>query len=241
MLTCERLCVRYPNGAIGINEVSLTVEPGQVVALFGANGAGKTTTVRAVAGFLRSEGASVVKGRVTFLGRDVTNLEPHQMSRQGVAIVSETRKLFRNLSVADNLTAIDPLPPRSVRKGLYDRVYSLFPVLHERRSQRAGQLSGGEQQMLAISRAILTQPKVLLIDELTLGIHVSLHEPIFNVVRHLASDGTAVLLVTEETARAVAIADYCCVLRSGLVADFGPSSRFTDASVLAASYVGDEA
>lgn len=240
MLTCEQVRVRYSNGAIGVRDVSLEVGPGQIVALLGANGAGKTTTVRSIAGFLRSERASVVHGKVTFLGKDVTNLEPHQMSRHGVALVAETRKLFRNLSVADNLNAIDPLPARSVRGSLRDKIFALFPVLHERREQLAGQLSGGEQQMLAIARALLTQPKVLLIDELTLGIHVSLHGPIFDVVKRLASEGTAVLLVTEETARAVAIADYCCILRSGVVADYGESARFSDAQVLAASYVGGE-
>jgi branched-chain amino acid transport system ATP-binding protein len=197
--------------------------------------------LRGIGGFLRTEGAAVVSGRVEVDGRDVTNLEPHQMSRRGVAIVAESRKLLRNLTVADNLNAIDPLPKRSVRAELYDRVYALFPVLSARRGQFAGQLSGGEQQMLAISRALLTQPKVLLIDELTLGIHVSLHEPIFKVVRDLADMGTAIVLVTEETRRAVEIADECCVLRSGTVAALGPAEQFTDGSVLAASYVGEPA
>ena len=236
-LSAEGLKVRYRNGALGIVDVSLSVEVGQVVALFGPNGAGKTTTVNAISGFLRSEGARVVDGSVTVFGVDVTNKEPHFVHRLGLATVPERKKVFPALTVAENLRALGHLPSRQRRKEVYDRLYALFPALAAKRSDLAGKLSGGQQQMLAIARSLVCEPKILIIDELTLGLHHSLHEPLFEVVSRIASEGTAVMLVDESTGFALEAADHCYRLGAGVVKDSGPSARFRGSELLAAGYV----
>jgi branched-chain amino acid transport system ATP-binding protein len=236
-LSAESLKVRYRNGALGVVDVSLRVEVGQVVALFGPNGAGKTTTVNAIGGFLRSEGARVVGGSVTVFGADVTNKEPHVVHRLGVATVPERKKVFPALTVSENLRALGRLPSRRRRKGVYDRVYELFPGLAAKRSDLAGRLSGGQQQMLAIARTLVCEPKILIIDELTLGLHHSLHEPLFEVVSRIAAEGTAVMLVDESTGFALEAAEHCYRLGAGVVKDSGPSVRFRGSELLAAGYV----
>jgi branched-chain amino acid transport system ATP-binding protein len=234
-LSAEGLKVRYRNGALGIVDVSLSVEVGQVVALFGPNGAGKTTTVNAISGFLRSEGARVVDGSVTVFGVDVTNKEPHFVHRLGLATVPERKKVFPALTVAENLRALGHLPSRQRRREVYDRLYALFPALAAKRSDLAGKLSGGQQQMLAIARSLVCEPKI--IDELTLGLHHSLHEPLFEVVSRIASEGTAVMLVDESTGFALEAADHCYRLGAGVVKDSGPSDCFRGSELLAAGYV----
>lgn len=237
MLSAKTLKVRYRNGALGVVDVSLEVEAGQVVALFGPNGAGKTTTVRAISGFLRSEGAKIVSGRVTLFGEDVTNSEPQKTTRLGVAFVSERQKIFPNLSVAENLTALGKIPPRARRQQIYERIYELFPVLKTRPRELAGRLSGGQQQMLAIARSLMCEPKLLIVDELTLGLHHSLHAPLFDAMRAIASEGTAVLVVDESTGSALDVADHCYLLSGGRVRMSGPAGTFRGSELLAAGYV----
>jgi branched-chain amino acid transport system ATP-binding protein len=238
ILSAKGLQVRYRNGALGITDVSIEVAEGQVVALFGPNGAGKTTSVRAVSGFLRTEGARVTKGQVQALGTDVTNAEPHQTARLGVALVPERRKVFPNLTVAENFAALGRLPSRAHRKQSLDRVLELFPALADRRKELAGRLSGGQQQMLAIGRALLCEPKLLILDEMTLGLHHSMQPPLFNAVRRVAAEGTAVLIVDESTGFALEVASYCYLLSQGRVQDQGPPERFKGNELLAAGYVG---
>ncbi len=237
ILTAESLRVRYRNGALGILDVSFRVAPGQVVGLFGPNGAGKTTTVRAVSGFLRTEGARVIEGHVRLGGRDVTNHEPHRQAGLGVAFVPERDKVFPNLTAAENLAALSGLPRGARRTELMDLVFSLFPVLAERRRQLAGRLSGGQRQMLALARAIVRDPRVLIVDEMTLGLHHSLQPPLFGAVRQVANSGAAVVLVDESTGLALEAADYCYVLSAGLVQDEGPSEKFRGSELIAAGYV----
>ncbi|HSY16092.1 MAG TPA: ABC transporter ATP-binding protein [Jatrophihabitantaceae bacterium] len=236
-LRASGLKVRYRNGAVGIEDVSLTVNPGQIVALFGPNGAGKTTTVRAISGFLRTEGTKIVNGRVEIFGKDVTAAEPHETYAAGVATVPERRKVFSSLTVDDNLVALGALPGRGQRKAAYDRVYDLFPILAERRGQLAGRLSGGQQQMLAIARSLMRQPRVLIIDEMTLGLHHSLHEPLFVAVRQIAAQGPSVVIVDESTGFALKVADYCYLLGAGQVRDSGPAEKFRNNDLLAVGYV----
>src|SRR5438105_12579625 len=237
ILTAENLRVRYRNGALGILDVSFQVAPGKIVGLFGPNGAGKTTSVRAVAGFLRTEGARIIQGRVTVGGRDVTNQEPHRQARLGVAFVPERNKVFTNLSVAENLAAMSGLPAAARRAELHDFIYSLFPVLAERRRDYAGRLSGGQRQMLALARAIIRDPKVLIVDEMTLGLHHSVQPPLFEAVRKVASQGAAVVLVDERTGFALEASDYCYILAAGRVQAEGPSSKFLGSELIAAGYV----
>src|SRR5579859_4971638 len=165
LLEVDCLRVRYRNGAIGISDVSLRVEAGQVVAVFGPNGAGKTSTVRGISGFLRTEGARIVHGTVTFDGVDVTNGEPHRQAKRGVAFVPERDKVFPTLTVAENLAALGVAPAPARQQQLMREVFDLFPMLADRRKELAGRLSGGQRQMLALARAILSDPRLLIVDE----------------------------------------------------------------------------
>jgi branched-chain amino acid transport system ATP-binding protein len=237
VLEVKNLKVRYRNGAIGVRDVSFNVEPGKIVALFGPNGAGKTTSVRAASGFLRTEGARVIEGSVTLAGEDVTNLEPHRTSSRGVAFVPERNKVFPRLSVAENLSALGRRYSRSRRAELHDQVFDLFPVLKERRRELAGRLSGGQQQMLAIARGLVSEPSLLIVDEMTLGLHHSMHGPLFEAVRHISDSGTAVIIVDESTGFALRAASYCYLLVGGRVRAEGPSEQFRDSELVAAGYV----
>ena len=239
MLEATGLRVRYKNGALGVTDVSLKIEPGEVVAVFGPNGAGKTTSVRACTGFLKMEGASVVSGKVRIGDDDMTNAQPHSFCKKGVFCIPERRKIFPHLSVADNLSAIRHLPPRRERAAVQARIFDLFPKLKTLLPTQAGRLSGGEQQMLAIARALNAQPRYLLIDEMSLGLHVSVIRPLFAVIRGIADSGTAVLVVDESSDAALDVADRCYVLRSGHVVDEGTPERFRGNELLAAGYVGD--
>jgi branched-chain amino acid transport system ATP-binding protein len=237
MLQVRNICVRYQNGALGIIDVSFAVQPGQIVALFGGNGAGKTTSVRAVSGFLRTEHTRVIRGAITLEGRNVTNWEPQRVSKLGVSLVPEREKVFPNLTVHDNLEALDHRLPAAVRRELLDRVHALFPTLLERRRELAGRLSGGQQQMLAIARSVLSRPRYLLLDELTLGLHRSVQPALFDAVARIAADGAGVILVDESAALTLERASYCYLLRNGHVIDEGPAERFRGNELLAAGYV----
>jgi branched-chain amino acid transport system ATP-binding protein len=237
ILTAKELRVRYRNGALGTLDVSFQVAPGEVVSLFGANGAGKTSSVRAASGFLRTEGVRLVQGKVTIEDHDMTNCEPHKQAKLGLFFVPERNKVFANLTVAENLLAIGRLPKPARRAELFDKVYTLFPILAERRRQQAGRLSGGQRQMLALGRGIISDPRILIVDEMTLGLHHSVQPPLFDAVRQVAATGTAVVLVDESTGFALQVADYCYVLAAGEVHDHGPSSKFEDNELLVAGYV----
>lgn len=237
ILTAEQLRVRYRNGALGILDVSFQVAPSQVVGLFGPNGAGKTTTVRAVSGFLRTEGARIIQGRVKIDGKDVTNHEPHRLAAFGVSFVPERKKVFPSLTVAENLAAVSGVPHGARQAELSDLIFSLFPVLAERRRYLAGKLSGGQRQMLALARAMIRDPRILIVDEMTLGLHHSVQPPLFDAVRQVAKRGAAVVLVDESTGLALETADYCYILSGGVVQAEGPSERFRGSELIAAGYV----
>ena len=237
LLQVEELRVRYRNGAIGVANVSLRVEPGQVVALFGPNGAGKTSTVRGISGFLKTEGARVTRGRVIFNGHNVTNAEPHRQAKLGISFVPERDKVFPTLTVAENLAALGALPPPARRRQLEDFVFGMFPMLTSRLREQAGRLSGGQRQMLALARAILSDPKLLIIDEMTLGLHHSLHSVLLEATRAIAATGTAVVLVDESTGLALEAAHHCYILAAGSVVDEGASEKFRGNELLAAGYL----
>jgi branched-chain amino acid transport system ATP-binding protein len=232
----EQLQVRYRNGALGAVAVDLHVGAGELVALFGANGAGKTTTMRAISGFLHGERARV-SGAVEVLGRRVRGWEPHRTAALGLAFVPERRKIFPNLSVAENLAAVGCSPSRARRAELHERIFGLFPALRNRGSELAGRLSGGERQMVAISRGLMCEPKVLIVDELTLGLHHSLHGTLYQTMRTIADQGTAVIVVDESTGTALELADRCYLLSAGRVKDFGTPEKFRGSELLAAGYV----
>lgn len=239
MLEARNLKVRYRNGALGVLNTSVLVKEGQVVALFGPNGAGKSTTVRAITGFLKTEGTRIVSGSVTMEGKDITNVEPWQTSRMGLSIVPERQKIFASMSVRDNLAALGQRPPRSRRQRRLNYVCDLFPVLADRMGETAGRLSGGQQQMLAIARSLMTEPRVLIVDEMTQGLHHSLQPVLFDAVREISAAGTAVVIVDESTGFALQVADYCYLIGGGLVRDEGVAERFKDNALIAAGYVED--
>jgi branched-chain amino acid transport system ATP-binding protein len=237
LLSVEHIKVRYRNGALGVLDISFEVDAGQIVALFGPNGAGKTTSARAASGFMKTEGAKVISGRVELFGQDATSAEPHTNSLAGVSFVPERNKIFPRLTVAENLDALGRRPPPAQRREIYSFIFDMLPTLAGRRRELAGRLSGGQQQMLAIARALVNRPKLLIIDEMTLGLHPSVHGPLFEVVRRVASGGTAVLIVDESTGLALEAADYCYLLGSGRIRDHGLASKFRGNELLAAGYV----
>jgi branched-chain amino acid transport system ATP-binding protein len=238
LLSASNIQVRYRNGALGISDVSIDVYKGQTVALLGPNGAGKTTTIRAISGFLRSEGSRIVRGTVQFDGRDISNFEPHRASALGIFCVPERRKIFPNLTVLENLLALGHHVRGAHRAALLDRVFQMFPVLAARRGSSAGLLSGGEQQMLAISRALMSESTMLLVDEMTLGLHTSLKPVLYEALQEINKSGITVLLSDESADFALSVCDYCYIIRGGSITNQGRASEFIDNDQLVVGYLG---
>ena len=238
MLVVENLYAGYGTSKV-LTGTSLEVAKGKVVALIGANGAGKTTTMRAISGMLKPD-----KGRVLLDGKPVQGLDASRIARLGLAHAPEGRKVFGPLSTEDNLLlgAYSRLPlffgfhAKSARD--LERVYSLFPLLMERRFQSAGTLSGGEQQMLAIGRALMASPKIMLLDEPSMGLAPVIVQEVFNTIGRLKADGITLLLVEQFAKSALEVADYAYVMERGrIVAEGVPAELRKDARVLAA-YLG---
>ena len=202
--------VRY--GMItALHGVSLTVDQGAVVTLLGANGAGKTTTLRTISGLLE-----LVGGAISFDGERIDGLRPDQVVSRGISHVPEGRRVFPGMSVAENL-AMGAYRRRGTTKTDLDRVYTLFPVLAERRKQNGGTLSGGEQQMLAIGRALMSSPRLLLLDEPSMGLAPLFVQKIFEIIAEIAEQGTTVLLVEQNAAQALTLAQRGYVLETGSI------------------------
>jgi branched-chain amino acid transport system ATP-binding protein len=212
LLRIENLAVNY--GAIkALHGVSLHIDGGEIVTLIGANGAGKTTLLRTISGLIKP-----TDGRILFEEQEITRLPPHQIVCRGVCHVPEGRQVFANLTVRENLLlgGYQQSSKDQARAGL-DRCYSLFPVLGERREQKGGTLSGGEQQMLAIGRALMARPKLLLLDEPSLGLAPLIVRKIFQIIRDINSTGTTVFLVEQNAHMALTIAHRGYVLQTGQV------------------------
>ncbi len=198
ILDVQNLSAGYGRMGLVLDGISLSVPEGQIVALLGANGAGKTTLIRAIAGLMSLHGGRLAEGRVMVAGEDASRLPADRIVRLGVAHVPEGRLVFRTLSVADNLAVGAAVLPRSRRNERMDAIYDLFPRLAERRSQPAGLLSGGEQQMLAVGRALAAAPRLMLIDELSLGLAPLIVRAIYERLRQiLTSFGTSMLVVEQ--------------------------------------------
>ena len=211
LLAVHDLEVSY--GAIGaLHGISLDVEKGEIVTLIGANGAGKTTTLRTISGLLKPR-----RGTVTYAGRTITGVKPHAITAMGVSHVPEGRGIFANLTVNDNLELGAYLRKDKVSAAEYERIFTLFPVLKERIKQNAGTLSGGEQQMLAISRALMSKPQVLLLDEPSLGLAPQMVQAIFGVIREINAEGTTILLVEQNAHMALMTAHRGYVMETGRI------------------------
>jgi branched-chain amino acid transport system ATP-binding protein len=217
MLEVDGIAVRYSNGALGVEDVSFRACPGALTLVSGANGAGKSTTLRAITGYLRSEGVQVVRGRISIDGREITNWEPYRISRIGVMLVPERRKVFANMSVRDNLTAIRGLPPRRLRSSKIQEIVDLFPDLGSRMGEMAGRLSGGQQQMLAIGRVLMGDASTIAIDEPTLGLHPSLHDSIYAKIHAIAAGGRTVIVADELASAGRKLADVSLTLKDGIL------------------------
>ncbi len=225
--------VRY--GAIkALHGVSLTVEPGQIVTILGANGAGKSTTLRTISGLLRP-----ARGSVLCAGSPIHKVAPHKLVQMGIAHVPEGRGVFPTFTVAENL-AIGSYT-RSDKDGIKkdtEEVLTLFPRLRERLAQPAGTLSGGEQQMLAIARALLSRPKLLLLDEPSLGLAPQIVQLIFSIIKKIRDKGVTILLVEQNVHMALAAADVAYVLEVGRVAMHGPAKDLANDKKIQEAYLG---
>lgn len=234
MLKIKNLNVYY--GHIhAIKGISLRVEEGEIVSLIGANGAGKTTTMQTISGLLRAK-----SGSINFMGRNLMKTEPHKIVELGIAQVLEGRRVFANLTVKENIqmgsyTVKDSLEGlRQARKDIYDK----FPRLRERKEQLAGTLSGGEQQMLAMGRALMTRPRLLILDEPSMGLSPLLVKEIFEIIKEVNKSGVTVLLVEQNAKMALSVSDRAYVLETGKISIEGKADELMKNESIKKAYLG---
>ena len=232
LLTLEAMSVDYGKRR-ALESVSLSIGAGEIVTLLGANGSGKSTTLRAISGLVRPRA-----GRVVFDGRDITQAAPDAIVAAGVGHVPEGREIFPQFTVHENLLVGGHTAPRATLTQAIERAFSLFPGLGQRSRQLAGTLSGGEQQMLAIARALMIRPRLLLLDEPSLGLAPLLTREIFGVIRRINAEGVTVLLVEQNARQALALASRAYVLETGRVVVTGPSRDLAADPRIRAAYLG---
>jgi branched-chain amino acid transport system ATP-binding protein len=233
LLEVSSLTTTY-QGLVALDEASLDVAPGEIVVVAGANGAGKSTLLKSIAGMEKPR-----SGKVTFAGERIDGLAAHLVTKRGIAFVPENRRLFPRLSVADNLRLGSYLfRGEADREAPIERVFTLFPRLRERLEQRAETLSGGEQQMLAIARALMTRPKLLMLDEPSQGIAPKLVDEVFEAILATRQAGVTVLLVEQRLSESLEIADRSFILQTGKVILSGPSAALRDNAEVRRAYLG---
>ena len=239
LLTVTDLTVTYGGAVLAVEGVSFEVPEGGSVGLLGANGAGKTTLLRAITGLLRYQNGQVVHGSIRFDGRDITGADTSRLVAAGIAQVLEGRRVFRDLTVAENLRAGGFSASQRAREGeVRERVLTMFPLLRDRLNHAAGFLSGGEQQMLAIGRALMAQPRMLLLDEPSLGLAPLVVRQIGDCLRDINGRGVALLLVDQSTALALRVARYGYLLETGRIRHQGPAAELLADEQVRASYLG---
>ncbi len=216
--------------------VSLEVEQGKIVTILGANGAGKTTTMKSIAGLLKPK-----TGKIEFLGKDVTGLRPDQLLKQGMSLVPEGRAILSGMSVMENLEmGAYQRKDKDIEKDI-ENVMKQFPILKERKDQLGGTLSGGQQQMLAIARALLSRPKLLLLDEPSMGLAPLIVADIFRIIREIKDEGTTVLLVEQNAKQALKVADYGYVMETGKIIIEGNAKDLLNDPGVVEAYLGKRA
>jgi branched-chain amino acid transport system ATP-binding protein len=240
MLALNNIEVVYDGVILVLKGVSLAARQGSITTLLGANGAGKTTTLKAISGLLAAERGQVTKGSIELAGERLDRLPAHDVVRRGITQVFEGRRVFENLTIEENLIAGGHVQHdhKVLREGI-DWAYELFPPLRERRHHQAGYLSGGEQQMLVIGRALMSAPKVILLDEPSLGLAPRFVEEIFSVIRRLKVErGMTVLLVEQNAALALEVADHGYVMENGRIVLDGPAESLRQNSDVKEFYLG---
>ena len=233
MLNIENLHVNY-GGIKALRGININIEDNKIVTLIGANGAGKSSTLRAIMNLIKKE------GKVTYDGKDISALKTMDIVKRGVALVPEGRKIFSNLTVEENLilgayTLSDKV---EIKKGM-DNIYGLFPILKDRLWQKAGTLSGGEQQMLAVGRAMMSKPKILMMDEPSLGLAPLLVKDIFEIIKEIHRQGNTILLVEQNAKKALEIADYAYVLETGSMVLQGTGKELLENDRVKDAYLGE--
>ena len=234
LLSVKNINVFY--GSIhAIKDVSFHVNEGEIVTLIGANGAGKTTTMHAISGLLKLQ-----SGEIDYNGQVISKMEPHKIIRQGLAQVPEGRRVFSGLTVQQNLQmgAYTRRDGKDAIQSDYDMVFDLLPRLKERRNQPAGTLSGGEQQMLAMGRAMMSHPKLLMLDEPSMGLSPLLVDQVFDIIKDFHRSGTTILLVEQNAGKSLAISDRAYVLENGKIAFSGTGAELMESEDIKKAYLG---
>ena len=235
LLKVENLNVTYGH-VCAVNHINFHVDEGQIVSLIGSNGAGKTSTLMAI-----SNMAPVKDGTITYKGDDITGVKPHLIPKMGICHIPEGRLIFPKLSVRDNLisgTIADPNITKEMQKERFEEMYSLFPILSQRRNQAAGTLSGGEQQMLAIARGLMSNPNLVMMDEPSLGIAPIIVEEIFKLILKIRDTGKTILLIEQNASAALSIADYAYVLELGNIVLEGSGKELLQNPDVKKAYLG---
>ena len=234
MLTLDNVHTYYGKSHI-LHGVSLEVRPGEVVGLLGRNGVGKSTTLKTIMGLVRP-----AEGKITFEGQSIAGVPPYRLARTGIAYVPEDRRIFKLLSVFENLrTGLDrPEVTAQRRDALLEKVYASFPILRERRGQAGGTLSGGEQQMLAIARAMMLEPRIILLDEPTEGLMPRMVEQIRQIIEVLHKEGVAILLVEQNVPLTLGVSDRCYIMEKGVVRHHAPAAELRADATVIHQYLG---
>jgi branched-chain amino acid transport system ATP-binding protein len=239
MLSVENLEVVYNDVVLVLRGISIEVGSDQIVALLGANGAGKTTTLRAITGLLEVHEGDITKGEINFDGHNVTHIDPSRRVELGISQVMEGRRIFAELDVEDNLRAGAYVNKNGKAvKEAHDRVMALFPRLEERRTATAGYLSGGEQQMLAIGRALMQDPKLLILDEPSLGLAPLLVQEVRDIIVEINKQGTAVLLIEQNATMALSIANHGYIMETGKMVMDGEAQKLLNDEDVKEFYLG---
>jgi len=233
MLAVTRLRASY-DGVVALHDVSFAINEGEVVSIIGSNGAGKSTTLRTISGQIRPDA-----GQIAFRGQRIDHLPAHQIAAHGIAHVPEGRKIFSRLSVLDNLLVGSYSGrARAAEQASLDRIFTMFPRLKERATQRAGTLSGGEQQMLAIGRGLMLRPALLMLDEPSLGLAPKLVDEIFSTIRAIAGEGMTILLVEQNVRESLELTDRAYVLQTGSTILEGTGPELLASDLVRRAYLG---
>jgi len=233
MIVLSDITVSYGSVSV-LKGISLEIKQGEIVALIGANGAGKTTTLMTISGIVPA-----LSGTMTFAGKTILGLAPHDIVRKGISHVPEGRRIFSELTILENLEMGGYLGEDvKKKKSIQDEVFSLFPILFERRLQKGGTLSGGEQQMLAIGRALMAEPKLLLLDEPSLGLSPVMSEKIFEMIKRIRQQGKTIFLVEQNAYAALALADRGYVMETGQIVLSDLSNNLLKNPMVQSAYLG---